>query len=81
MHWVKYIRRESVVAVLFKSEDDFEVAESAFRAAILWKIAISVRTSCGSQTCCTSDRLTPGFCCDSPSLKMIVVYSAHSKKA
>ena len=54
-------------------QDDFEVAESAFRAAILWKIAISVRTSCGSQTSCTSDRPTPAFCCDSPSLKMIVV--------
>ena len=28
MHWVRYIRRESVVAMLF--QDDFEVAESAF---------------------------------------------------
>ena len=48
-------------------QDDFEVAESAFRAAILRKIAINVCTRCGSQTSCTSDGPTPAFCC-----KMIV---------
>ena len=62
-------------------QDDFEVAESAFRVAISCKIVISVGTRCGSQTSCTSDRPTPAFCCGSLSLNIIVVSSAHSKKS
>ena len=57
MHWVHSIRRKSVVAVLFKTT--FEVAELVFQAAILCITTISMRTRCGSQTSCTSDRPTP----------------------
>ena len=76
MHLVHSIRRKSVVAVLFKTT----VAELTFQAAILCKTTVSMHTRCGSQASCSLDRSTPAFCCDPPTLKMIVVYSARMAK-
>ena len=61
------------VSTLCVIQGYFEVVVSAFRAAILGKTTVSLCTRCASQASCTSDRLTSAFCCDSPSLKMIVV--------